>query len=50
MILLLSNYATVDQPFTIFVPYLLNHKIEVIGRTVVRIVVYMCWTLSRSGF
>ena len=50
MILLLSNYATVDQPFTIYVPHLLNHKIEIIGRTVVRVVVHMCWTLSRSGF
>ena len=50
MILLLRKYVRVDQPFTIYVPNLLNHKIEIIGKTVVRIVVHMCWTLSRSGF
>ena len=39
ILLLLHNYVTVDQPFTIYMPHLLNHKIVIIGRTVVRIVV-----------
>ena len=39
LILLLHNYVTVDQPFTIYMPHLLNHKIVTIGRIVVRIVV-----------
>ena len=50
MILLLSKYVTVDQPFTIYVPHLLNHKIVIIGRTVVRIVVHMSWTPNKNGF